>query len=253
MLSGLYSELPRFDLDILSQKNRGNLYRIGGRIKMTNNQPDLGQGFNNIEQIRELLLGTQMKQVSSRLDSLEAALKEQKEETEKRLFVLRIETDKSLQKLQESLSTELQTYMRTLSEELKAIKEKGIKDKDEIDEQIESISKRLSSNVANLDEAIDKQTRSLRDDVLSSHKKLQGDLIHMKKQLLENFEKRLSTLGSSKVSREDIADMFFEIVLKLKGPEQLQLKGTEFPSTWEEENTSSKSEYLLLEESQGNG
>lgn len=217
---------------------------------MTNNQPDLNQGFNNIEQIRELLFGAQMKQLSSRLDSLETALKEYKEEAEKRLAVLKLETERNLQKLQESLSTEFQTSMRALSEELKAMKEKDIQDKNVIDQQIESITKRLSSNVANLDEAIDKQTRALRDDVLSSHKKLQGDLIQMKKQLVDSFEKRLANLGANKVSREDIADMFFEIVLKLKGTEQLQLKGTEFPSTWDEENNSSKSEYLLLEESQ---
>lgn len=219
---------------------------------MNNNQPDLGQGFNNIEQIRELLFGTQLKQLSNRLDSLETTLKEQKEETDKRIAALKIETDRSLQKLQESLSTELQTSFRSLSEEFKAMKEKNIQDREELDQQLESISKRLSSNVANIDEAIDKQTRSLRDDVLSSHKKLQSDLIQMKKQVVENFEKRLANLGSSKVSREDIADMFFEIVLKLKGTQQLQLQGMDFPTTWEENAEPNKSEYLLLEESQNN-
>jgi hypothetical protein len=219
---------------------------------MNNNQPDLGQGFNNIEQIRELLFGTQLKQLNIKLDSLETMLKEQKEETEKRISVLKIETDRSLQKLQESLSTELHTSVRSLSEELKNLKEKHIQDSAEIDQQLESISKRLSSNVANLDEAIDKQTRSLRDDVLSSHKKLQSDLIQMKKQILENFEKRLANLGSNKVSREDIADMFFEIVLKLKGTQQLQLQGMDFPPTWEENAEPNKSDYLLLEKSQDN-
>ncbi len=219
---------------------------------MNNNQPDLGQGFNNIEQIRELLFGAQMKQLNSKLDSLETMLKEQKEETEKRMSVLKIETDRSLQKLQESLSTDLQTYFRSLSEELKTLKEKNIQDREEIDQKIESISKRLSSNVANLDEAIDKQTRSLRDDLLSSHKKLQIDLIQMKKQVVENFEKRLAHLGSNKVSREDIADMFFEIVLKLKGTQQLQLQGMDFPPTWAGDADANTSEYLLLEESQNN-
>ncbi len=219
---------------------------------MNNNQPDLGQGFNNIEQIRELLFGPQLKQLNNRLDSLETTLKEHKEETDKRLSVLRIETDKNLQKLQESLSTELQTSFRSLSEEIKSLKEKNIQDREELDQQLESISKRLSSNVANIDEAIDKQTRALREDVLSSHKKLQSDLIQMKKQIVENFEKRLANLGSSKVSREDIADMFFEIVLKLKGTQHLQLPGIDFPSTWGENNEAKQSDYLLLEESQNN-
>lgn len=219
---------------------------------MSDNQPDVGQGFNNIEQIRELLFGTQIKQFSSRLDSLETALKEHKEDADKRIAALKIETDRGLQKLQQALSTEIQTATRSLSEELKSMKDKHDRDKDETEQQIENISKRLSSNVATLDEAIDKQTRSLRDDVLSSHKKLQGDLIQMKKQLFDNFEKRMSTLTTTKVSREDMAEMFFEIVLKLKGTEQLQLKGTDFTPPWSEKADSSKSDYLLLEESEGN-
>lgn len=219
---------------------------------MTDNQSDLGQGFNNIEQIRELLFGTQLKQFTSRLDGLEAALKEQKEDTDKRITAFKIETERGLQKLQEALSTEFKSGIRSLTEDHKSMKTKGIEDKEELEQQIENISKRLSSNVTTLDEAIDKQTRSLRDDVLSSHKKLQSDLIQMKKQLFENFEKRMSALTSNKVDREDIADMFFEIVLKLKGTDQLQLKGTDFTPPWAENSESNKSEYLLLEESQEN-
>lgn len=219
---------------------------------MNDNQPDLGQGFNNIDQIRELLFGTQLKQFSSRLDSLETSLKEQKEDTDKRIKALKVETERGLQKLQEALSTEFQTSIRSLSEEHKSIKDKEIQDKDELEQQIENISKRLSSNVTTLDEAIDKQTRSLRDDLLSSHNKLQSDMIKLKKQMFDTFEKRVSALTSSKVSREDIADMFFEIVLKLKGTDQLQLKGTDFNPPWAENTESDKSEYLLLEESQDN-
>ena len=213
---------------------------------------DLGQGFNNIEQIRELLFGTQIKQFTSRLDSLETTLKEQKEDTDKRITALKIETERSLQKLQEVLSTEFQSGIRSLTEEQKSMKAKEIEDKEELEQQIENISKRLSSNVTTLDEAIDKQTRSLRDDVLSSHKKLQSDLIQMKKQLFDNFEKRMSALTANKVDREDMADMFFEIVLKLKGTDRLQLKGNDFTAPWAEGSESSKSEYLLLEESQEN-
>jgi gas vesicle protein len=219
---------------------------------MNQAQQDLGQGFNNIEQIRELLFGNQLKQLSTQLEGLEAALKEHQEDTNKRITALKVESDRSLQKSQQTLSTEFQTAIRSLSEDVKSMKEKDSQDKNEIEQQIESISKRLSTNVATLDEAIDKQTRSLRDDVLSSHKKLQSDLIQMKTQLLEGFEKRMSSLTSSKVNREEIAEMFFEIGLKLKGTDQLQLKGSDFPSTWDESSDKKKSEYLLLEDSEEN-
>lgn len=209
---------------------------------MNDRQADISQGFGNIDQIRDILFGSQLKGYSNRLDSLEATLKELKEDTDKRLTTLKLETDKSIDKAQQALSTEFKAAFEGLSEELKSMRIKDDEQKDEMGQQIERLSKRLSTNVATLDEALDKQTRSLRDDLLSSHRKLQGDLMDLRNQLFEHLEKRASTLAADKVAREDMAEMFFELVLKLKG--------TEFVPPWKEGAKSNESKYLLPEESE---
>lgn len=201
---------------------------------------DMGQGFGNVDQIRDILFGSQIKEYSNRMQSLEVAMKELKEETDKRFATLKVETDKSIERVQQVISTEFRSGIEELTKELKSLSVREEEERSETLQQIERLSKRLSSNVATLDEAIDKQTRSLRDDLLSSHKRLQVDIAEVRNQFFEELEKRIAPLAAGKIAKEDMAAMFFELVLKLKG--------TEMVSPWKEIGDSSTSNYLLPQE-----
>lgn len=208
---------------------------------MNDNRVDAGQGFGNIDQIRDILFGAQIKEYSNRVQSLESAIKELREETDKRFATLKSDTDKSIERAQQIISTEFRSAIEDLTKELKSISVREEEERTETQQQLERLSKRLSSNVATLDEAIDKQTRSLREDLLSSHKRLQGDIAEARNQFFEELEKRVSALAASKIAKEDMAALFFELVLKLKG--------TEMVSPWKEVGDSPTHNYLLPEES----
>jgi hypothetical protein len=212
---------------------------------MNDTNANIGQGFGNVDQIRDILFGPQLKEYSNRIQSLESALKEYKEETDKRLITLKLETDKSLERVQQVLSTEFQSGLEELTKELRSIAARNEEERNETLQQVDRLSKRLSSNVATLDEAIDKQTRSLRDDLLSSHKKLQGDLMELRNQFFEELEKRISPLTAVKMAKEDMAELFFELVLKLKG--------TDLVAPWKDLGDSQKANYFLPEESRTDG
>lgn len=212
---------------------------------MNDTNANIGQGFGNVDQIRDILFGPQLKEYSNRIQNLEIALKEYKEETDKRLITLKLETDKSLERVQQVLSTEFQSGLEELTKELRSIAARNEEERNETLQQIDRLSKRLSSNVATLDEAIDKQTRSLRDDLLSSHKKLQGDLMELRNQFFEELEKRISPLTAVKMAKEDMAELFFELVLKLKG--------TDLVAPWKDPGDSQKANYFLPEESRTDG
>jgi hypothetical protein len=212
---------------------------------MNDTRADMGQGFGNVDQIRDILFGSQLKEYSNQIQSLEYSLKEYKEETDKRLTTLKLETDRSLERLQQVVSTEFQSGIEELTKELKLISGRNEEERNETLQQIDRLSKRLSSNVATLDEAIGKQTRSLRDDLLSSHKKLQGDLMELRNQFFDELEKRISPLTAVKMAKEDMAELFFELVLKLKG--------TDLVPPWKELGDSQKANYFLPEESRTDG
>lgn len=175
--------------------------------KMTkDNKAALRERLGNIDQIREILFGSQLRDYSNRLEQVET-----------NLMVLQRELRDRTEEIKQVFSTEVQAALEGMEKKLKNISVKDEEDKIEIRENIDRLSKRLSSNVANLDEAIDQQTTSLRNDLLASREKLQEDLLTLRAQLFEDLEKHLSKLTQSKVAREDMAEMFFEFGLRLKG------------------------------------
>lgn len=179
---------------------------------------DTTRRIENIELIRDILFGPQLKEYSNRLQALEGAHKALRGETVASIKEVRDELNKRSDETKQILK-EFQLALRTLRDDLKVSKAAENEENAEVRQQLDRFSKRLASNISNLDEALDKQISSVRDDLLSSHRKQQADLIAVRTELFEELEKRITTLSSAKVTREDMAESFFELALKLKGSE----------------------------------
>lgn len=177
---------------------------------------DTARRIENIELIRDILFGPQLKEYSNRLQNLENAHKALRSETASTIKDVRDDLNKRTDEIKQILK-EFQIAVRTIREDLKSSRVEDESEKNDIREQLDRYGKRLASNISNLDETIDKQVSSLRDDLLSSHRKQQADLVAVRTELLEELEKRITTLSSAKVTREDMAESFFELALKLKG------------------------------------
>ncbi len=209
---------------------------------MNDDRADLGTKFGDIGQIRDILFGSQIKEYTNRIESVEISLKELRELTDVRIKAVQEDTNRRLEDLKQVLASGFQSAIEAMGDEVKSMNVKDNEEKNEIRQNVDRLSKRLSSNVATLDEAIDKQTRSLRDDLLSSHKKLQSDLLDLRDRLFEELDKRVDLLSTDKIARKDMAEMFFELFLKLKG--------SEFVGPLQQSADSQGTNYLLPEEAQ---
>ncbi|HBE20173.1 MAG TPA: hypothetical protein DEG17_04300 [Cyanobacteria bacterium UBA11149] len=207
-----------------------------------NDERDLGARFGDIGQIRDILFGAQIKEYTNRLESVESSLKELRDLTDDRIKALQEDNIRRLEDLKQILTSGFQSAIEAMGDEIKSMNLKDNEEKNEIRQNIDRLSKRLSSNVATLDEAIDKQTRSLRDDLLSSHKKLQSDLLDLRDRIFEELDKRVDLLATDKIARKDMAEMFFELFLKLKG--------SELVPPLQQGGESQGTNYLLPEEAQ---
>lgn len=184
---------------------------------MNDQQTNVNSGFGNIDQIREILFGSHLHTFNNRIEALEGTVKTLQADTDRRLRELQNQSNDRLDKVQQAFAAELQNAVSSLSAEIQSLRSHQGEDSGEIHQNLDRLSKRLSANVATLDETIDKQSRSLRDDLLSSHRKLQSDLLNLRQQLFEDLEKRMSDLTGAKLAREDMADLLFELALKIKG------------------------------------
>lgn len=185
---------------------------------MSNDKLDATRRIENIELIRDILFGPQLKEYSDRLHHLENAHKAFREETASNLKNVRDELNKRTEEIKQILR-EFQSAVKTIREDLKVMGSSNTEEKNELRQQIDRLSKRLATNVSNLDEAMDKQVSSLRDDLVSSHRKQQADVLALRNEVFEELEKRLSSMSSMKITREDLAESFIEMAFKLKGGE----------------------------------
>ncbi|MGB7274811.1 MAG: hypothetical protein WBC69_16060 [Geitlerinemataceae cyanobacterium] len=168
----------------------------------------LRERLGNIDQIRDILFGSQLRDYDTRLEQVESTVSVLQQE-------IRDRTDD----LKQSLFKEIQAVVEALEKKIKSMTLKDNEEKVDIRQQLDRLSKRLSANVTTLDETIDKQTSALRDDMTASREKLQGDVLDLRNQIFDELDKRIANLTKSKMARDDMAEILFEVGLRLKGSE----------------------------------
>ncbi|MEM9156339.1 MAG: hypothetical protein AAGB13_15105, partial [Cyanobacteria bacterium P01_F01_bin.33] len=74
-----------------------------------------------------------------------------------------------------------------------------------------------SNTLAVLDEALDRQTSSIRTDLLRGQERLQDDMRELKANIVSQLEDYVANLQDAKVSRDAMAELLFEMGVRLKG------------------------------------
>ncbi len=225
--------------------------------ELTNSE--LRDRIGNIDQIRDILFGSYLRDYNNRLEQIEKSLSVMQQEIrertdevkqvvttelqagidnlEKKLrsFVFKDEQDKldlgqQVELLKKKVNSSSEDTKNTILKQLdtevdlieKKIKSFVTKDEDEkidLRQQIERLNKRVTTNFDNLDEAIDQQVNSLRDDLLSSREKIQEDVLNLRNQIFTELDRRISLLTDVKIAKDDMAELLFELGLRLKGTE----------------------------------
>jgi hypothetical protein len=248
------------------------------------NKSDLRDRLGNIDQIRDILFGAQLRDYNNRLEQLESslsilhqeirtrteevkqvlstefqaandaldkrlksmALKDESEKVELRqqLESLNKRLTASADELKQDFFGDIQGAIESVDKKMRLSSQKDEEEKADLRQQLERLNARLTSNVETLDNTIDQQTVALRNDLLASREKLQQDLSTLQDRVFEEMTKRITRLGENKLGRAVLADMLFEVVLKLKE--------TEFvPEVKAAAATDTEGGYLLAEGEEG--
>lgn len=164
--------------------------------------------MGNIELIRDIIFGSKLHEYDSRIDKLEANLssleKEMRDRTEQ------VKTD-SLKELRASVDS--------LEEKIKSLSLTSQKDNADIRQLVDRTYKNFAGSLESIDKTLATQTNSIRRELSETREKLQEDTRSLKAQIFDELERRFSMLSDAKLSRNDMADILFELGLRLKGAE----------------------------------
>jgi archaellum component FlaC len=164
--------------------------------------------LGNIDQIRDIIFGAQLRDYNTRFDKLESDLGNFRQELIDRI-----------QEVKTTNIAELRSAVDIVDKRIKALQLTGEEERNDLRQIIDRTHRKSSSNFEKLTEDLEVTTGLLRDNLSESKAKLQDDIRNLRNYVQEELERRLSAIGNIKVSRDDMAEILFELGMRLKGTE----------------------------------
>ncbi|MBD1807611.1 hypothetical protein H6F98_19490 [Microcoleus sp. FACHB-SPT15] len=192
---------------------------------------EVRERIGNIELIRDLIFGSKLQEYDSRLDKLESHLSSLEKEMRDRT-----------EQVKSDCLTQLRISVDSLEEKIKSLSFTSQKDNADIRQLIEGTYKNFSSSLDSIDKNVTSQTTSIRKELSETREKLQEDTQNLKSQVFDELEKRFSLLTDAKLSRNDVADILFELGLRIK-------KAEFTPELKKSSHTNGSDDTLLIEAS----
>lgn len=175
---------------------------------------ETGAAAGNVDKIRDILFGSQMKDYETRFSRLEETLLSQtaelRESTKKRLDGLETYLKKELEALQSRLKTERDERSETVKQVAREVKDLG-----------EALSRKLRE----IEDHSSESERGLREQILQQSKDLLEEIQARHTELSSLVDRRIQDLSTSKTDRAMLGALLTEMAMRLT--DEFHLPGTE--------------------------
>ncbi|MEH2467606.1 hypothetical protein [Nostoc sp.] len=169
---------------------------------------DVRERLGNIDQIRDIILGTQLREYENRFNKLESDIS-----------LLQQQMRSHVEQLKSNFSAELKAGFEAVEKKLKSLNLTTQEETLDLRQQVDRLNKKFSSSVQSLDDTLDSQTTSIRDEIFQTKVQLQDDVTALRDLILEEIDRRFSQLTDTKVSKDDMAETLFALGMRLKETE----------------------------------
>ena len=176
---------------------------------------EMRERLGNIDQIRDIIFGAQLREYDNRFDKIDSDLSMMQQDMQARI-----------EQVKNVLSAEMKAAVDSFEKKVKSLTLNTQEESADLRQQIDRVNRKFSSSIEALDEAIDNQTSSIRNELSQNRERLSEETRTLKTQVFEELDRRFSMLRDVKVSRDDMAEILFELGMRLKGTEFVpELKG----------------------------
>jgi len=167
---------------------------------------------NNVDQIRDIIFGSQIKDFEEKFTHLEHSLHTM-ESSIKRTF------NESYTKLQRETERSLEALEKKIDNLASSTQRERVKLKDLIDTTDETLQMILSDQK---DEFTTK-LKMLKENVNDEQNKLMDNMHTMKREIENLLRTNLANLADDKLSRDSMAQMLLEVAMKIQGTDMKQM------------------------------
>jgi hypothetical protein len=174
----------------------------------TFSKEELRERLGNIDQIRDIIFGAQLRDYDNRLGQMES-----------NLSLLQQDLRDRIEQMKNSLSGELRIAIESLEKKMKSAQSSTEEETADLRQQVDRLNRKFSKSIQTLDEIVDAQTSALRQEIIQTQKNYQDEVMALRSLVLDELEKRFSDLRAAKVSKDDLAETLLALGMRLKGTE----------------------------------
>jgi DNA repair exonuclease SbcCD ATPase subunit len=164
--------------------------------------------LDNVDKIRDILFGNQMRDFDKKFNQLEDRISTELNNLRK---------ENALQ--MDSLQTFIEGEIEILSNKLSAEESTRIENMDDLDSELKKSAKQLDKKIADLSKALDTQSRDSNQKMLKQSQDFNGELNKQIEQTRKRMDDYKQELSSTKTDKSVLAEMFNSLALQINAEE----------------------------------
>jgi len=185
------------------QKTREAQKKMSNQATQTTNEIDVAGG-GNIDKIRDILFGVQMRDYDKRFSRLE-----------ERLLKEAADLREDLRKRFDTLEQFVKQEVKALGERIAAEKSQRNEDVKELGQGLKDLTKNFEKRAEQIEEAHAKGQSELRQNLLDQSKDLSDEIRKKYEELAASLEREAADLRDDKTGRAELASLLSEVAMRL--------------------------------------
>jgi len=161
---------------------------------------------NNVDQIRDLIFGNQIKDFEAQFNQLNDTLKVMEEKMRKAF-------NESHAKLQK----ETERSLEVLEKKIDNLSSSTQRERTKLKELIDNTDENLHEQLNNQKDEFTTKLKIMKENTADDNKKIAENMKTMQSEIQAMLEKGLSGLSDDKLSRDSMAQMLLDVAMKLQG------------------------------------
>jgi uncharacterized FlaG/YvyC family protein len=166
---------------------------------------DISQ-LGNVDQIREILFGSQSRELKEKFDKLEASIKSMHDEMRKKIDQTQQDFNFRIDNELEVLSRKMKNILTQQQSEFSDVRDSAVKQE-----------KRLQSAMDIMEEELNTKREQLQKQQMENNSSLRLEMDSLKDEVLQILNDKMNDVNGTKLSRDDAADILMEAAMAMKG------------------------------------
>ncbi len=161
---------------------------------------------DNVDKIRDILFGSQMREVELRFANLEKSLAKD---------IAAIRSENALQV--ESLKTFIESEIEILGSRLAGEEKSRIENVDELDDMVKQQVRQIDKKIGDVVKSLDKNTREINQKLLKQTQDFGNELNNQINETRERMDDQRQELSTAKVDKLALSEMLNSLALQVTG------------------------------------